>query len=360
MIQVSHLSKKYGSRTALDDVSFDVESGHIYGLLGPNGAGKSTTMNIITGCLSSTDGKVLINGYDIFEEPEKAKKFVGYLPEQPPLYQDMTVTEYLTFVAKAKGAKKSAISSQVSQAIENTQISDVAGRLIKHLSKGYKQRVGIAQALIGNPEIIILDEPTVGLDPLQIIEIRDLIKQLGATHTVILSSHILSEVRAVCDHIMIISHGKLVASDTPENLESLLAGAVSVDMTVKATEEEVRTALSQIETISEITCSDAGDGTLSVSIRTGGTEDIRERVFFAFCDMRRPILQLTTARTSLEDVFLELTSHEPSDGNTAAFAETAGIASDGDAGASHTEDNAGGLNDRSVLDEEVQSDESNI
>ena len=359
MIEVKNLTKRYGSKTAVSNVSFTAEESEILGFLGPNGAGKSTTMNILTGYLSSTEGEAKINGIDILEEPVKAKQMIGYLPEQPPLYLDMTVMEYLKFVYGLKKCKLP-INSHLKEICNLVKITDVKDRVIKNLSKGYKQRVGIAQALIGNPEIIILDEPTVGLDPLQIIEIRDLIKQLGATHTVILSSHILSEVRAVCDHILIISHGKLVASDTPENLESLLAGAVSVDMTVKATEEEVRTALSQIETISEITCSDAGDGTLSVSIITDGTEDIRERLFFAFCDMRRPILQLTTARTSLEDVFLELTSHEPSGGNTAAFAETAGIASDGDAGASHTEDNAGGLNDRSVLDEEVQSDESNI
>lgn len=317
VIQVSHLTKKYGNRTALDDISFTVESGHIYGLLGPNGAGKSTTMNIITGCLSSTEGQVLINGHDIFEEPEKAKKFIGYLPEHPPLYQDMTVMEYLTFVAKAKGAKGTDVSSQVTQSIENTQIGDVSGRLIKHLSKGYKQRVGIAQSLLCNPEIIILDEPTVGLDPLQIIEIRDLIKQLGATHTVILSSHILSEVRAVCDRIMIISHGKLVASDTPENLESLFAGSVTIDMTVKASEDEVLNALSAIDTVSDIICHKNDDGTLSVNVKTNGAEDISEQVFFAFCDIRRPILRLNTARISLEDVFLELTSNHNDENDTA-------------------------------------------
>ncbi len=309
MIQVSHLTKKYGAHLALDDVSFDVESGHIYGLLGPNGAGKSTTMNIITGCLSSTEGTVLINGYDIFESPEKAKKFIGYLPEHPPLYQDMTVAEYLVFVAKAKGAKGKQIQQQVEQVVEQTQIKDVENRLIRHLSKGYKQRVGIAQALLGEPEIIILDEPTVGLDPLQIIEIRDLIKQLGKTHTVILSSHILSEVRAVCDRIMIISHGKLTASDTPENLETLFTGTITVDMVVKATEGEVKSALANISSITEISCSPNEDGTMNVAVKTGG-DDVREDIFFAFCDIRRPILYMNTAHVSLEDIFLELTAQK--------------------------------------------------
>ena len=235
MIEVKHLCKRYGEHVAVDDLSFTIENGHVYGFLGPNGAGKSTTMNILTGCLAATSGTVSIDGFDIFEDAAEAKSRIGYLPEIPPLYQDMTVREYLTFVAKAKGVGrktqtrasraevKAALHTQLAAAMAVTQIEDVADRLIKNLSKGYKQRVGIAQALLGGPEIIILDEPTVGLDPKQIIEIRDLIRALGKEHTVILSSHILSEVRSICDRLLIIAGGKLVADDTPEHLEQRYA-----------------------------------------------------------------------------------------------------------------------------------------
>lgn len=215
MIEVNHLCKRYGNHTAVWDLSFHIEKGQIYGFLGPNGAGKSTTMNIMTGCLAATSGQVRIGGFDIFEEAQQAKKLVGYLPEQPPLYLDRTPREYLTFVARAKGIRESDIPNQLSHVMAVTQIQDVADRLIKNLSKGYKQRVGIAQAILGDPEVIILDEPTVGLDPRQITEIRELIQQLGKDHTVILSSHILSEVQAVCQTILIISKGKLVACDSP-------------------------------------------------------------------------------------------------------------------------------------------------
>ena len=235
MIEVKHLCKRYGEHVAVDDLSFTIENGHVYGFLGPNGAGKSTTMNILTGCLAATSGTVSIDGFDIFEDAAEAKSRIGYLPEIPPLYQDMTVREYLTFVAKAKGVGrktqtrasraevKAALHTQLAAAMAVTQIEDVADRLIKNLSKGYKQRVGIAQVLLGGPEIIILDEPTVGLDPKQIIEIRDLIRALGKEHTVILSSHILSEVRSICDRLLIIAGGKLVADDTPEHLEQRYA-----------------------------------------------------------------------------------------------------------------------------------------
>lgn len=221
MISVEHLTKYYGDFMAVEDLSFEIDEGHVYGFLGPNGAGKSTTMNIMTGCLSATEGHVRIDGYDIFEEPEKAKKLIGYLPEQPPLYMNETPLEYLKFVGEAKGLKGQELYEQIAEVVELTKIEHVKNRLISKLSKGYKQRVGIAQALLGNPRVIILDEPTVGLDPLQIIEIRDLIKSLGETHTVILSSHILSEVQAICEKILIISKGKLVAFDEPENLAKL-------------------------------------------------------------------------------------------------------------------------------------------
>lgn len=218
MISVEHLTKCYGEFLAVDDLSFEIEEGHVYGFLGPNGAGKSTTMNIMTGCLSATEGHVKIDGHDIFEDPIEAKKLIGYLPEQPPLYMCETPMEYLKFVGEAKGLRGQELKKQIDEVVSQTKIEDVKHRIISKLSKGYKQRVGIAQALLGNPKVIILDEPTVGLDPIQIIEIRDLIKQLGQTHTVILSSHILSEVQAVCDQILIISNGKLVANDEAKNL----------------------------------------------------------------------------------------------------------------------------------------------
>lgn len=242
MIEVKHLCRKYGEHRAVDDLSFTIENGYVYGFLGPNGAGKSTTMNMITGCLAATSGQILIDGYDIFEDAQEAKKRIGYLPEIPPLYQDMTVREFLNFVAKAKGVPKQALDEQLFSVVSLAGLEEVEERLIKNLSKGYKQRVGIAQALLANPEIIILDEPTVGLDPKQIIEVRDLIRELGKDHTVILSSHILSEVRSVCDHILIISKGKLVANDTPENLEKLYAPKSFEEIFLELTGEEAEIA----------------------------------------------------------------------------------------------------------------------
>ena len=242
MIEVKHLCRKYGEHRAVDDLSFTIENGYVYGFLGPNGAGKSTTMNMITGCLAATSGQILIDGYDIFEDAQEAKKRIGYLPEIPPLYQDMTVREFLNFVAKAKGVPKQSLDEQLFSVVCLAGLEEVEERLIKNLSKGYKQRVGIAQALLANPEIIILDEPTVGLDPKQIIEVRDLIRELGKDHTVILSSHILSEVRSVCDQILIISKGKLVANDTPENLEKLSAPKSFEEIFLELTGEEAEIA----------------------------------------------------------------------------------------------------------------------
>lgn len=311
MIQVNNLTKKYGEHTAIENISFTAKIGHIYGLLGPNGAGKSTTMNIITGCLSSTEGDVLINGFDIFQSPEKAKKYIGYLPEHPPLYPDMTVIEYLTFVAKAKGIPPSDVSSCVNDVIKSVKCSDVSSRLIRNLSKGYKQRIGIAQALLGDPEIIILDEPMVGLDPLQITEMRELILSLKKSHTIILSSHILSEISAICDRIMIISQGKLRIADTPKNLEAFFAQTFAMEMTVKASENEVRRALSHIGTITEISYTPNEDKTANVTIHTDSEKDISEKVFFAFADICRPILRLNAIQTTLEDVFLDVTSSSP-------------------------------------------------
>lgn len=243
MIEVSHLVKKYGSHYAVNDLSFRVEKGQIYGFLGPNGAGKSTTMNIITGYLAPTAGEVKINGHDMIKEPEEAKRCIGYLPEMPPVYPDMTVGEYLRFAAQLKRIPSGKREESIEEVMKMTRILDMKDRLIRNLSKGYKQRVGLSQALLGSPEVIILDEPTVGLDPKQIIEIRDLIKSLKDKHTVILSSHILSEVSAICDQILIISKGSLAACDTPEGLTRLMTGEEELEITVKGTPEELQSDL---------------------------------------------------------------------------------------------------------------------
>ena len=246
MITVEHLSKKYGDFTAVDDISFTLENGHIYGFLGPNGAGKSTTMNIMTGCLAATAGSVTIDGRDIFEDAREAKKLLGYLPEIPPLYTEQTPTEYLSFVAEAKGVPTKQIPQEVARVMEETCLTEMRHRLIRNLSKGYRQRVGIAQALLGNPQYIILDEPTVGLDPLQIIEIRDLIRELGQKHTVILSSHILSEVQAICESVLIIAHGKLVAFDTPQNLEKTLANSSKLTLCAPCVQDKMAAILAAL------------------------------------------------------------------------------------------------------------------
>ena len=313
MIEVSHLTKRYGGHTAVSDLSFTIEKGQIYGFLGPNGAGKSTTMNIMTGCLAASEGEVRIDGHDIFEEPQQAKRLIGYLPEQPPLYLDRTPREYLTFVGRAKGIKDKTLPEQIGRVMEVTQITDVADRLIKHLSKGYRQRVGIAQALLGDPEVVILDEPTVGLDPKQIIEIRSLIQSLGQKHTVILSSHILSEVQAVCQTILIISKGHLVACDTPENLERLFSGSAAVDLTVEAGEAQTREILAPLDHIRSVDVRPEGADRCQVALETDGDEGVCRAVFFAFSRAGRAILRMTDAKASLEDIFIELTSGEAAD-----------------------------------------------
>jgi ABC-2 type transport system ATP-binding protein len=309
LIEVKNLTKRYGDHTAVKNLNFQVEEGQIYGFLGPNGAGKSTTMNMITGYIASTEGTVIINGHDILEEPEEAKKNIGYLPEQPPLYMDMTVLEYLKLAAELKNVPKKDCEQMIEDIMELVQITSMKDRLIKNLSKGYKQRTGLAQALMGYPEVIILDEPTVGLDPKQIIEIRDLIKSLGKKHTVILSSHILSEVSAICDYVMIISHGELVASDTPENLAKLMEGENMLQLTLKTDQETAENLLSSIEEISEKQIQDNGDGTVHISLKTEGDADIREKSFFACAKAEVPILGMETTHVSLEDIFLELTSN---------------------------------------------------
>lgn len=312
MIEVKDLVKKYGSHLAVDHLSFTLESGKIYGFLGPNGAGKSTTMNIMTGYLGATQGSVLIDGHDILKEPEEAKKHIGYLPELPPLYMDMTVQEYLEFAAELKKLPKEKRESDISEVMKLTRLQDVSGRLIKNLSKGYKQRVGLAQTILGFPEIIILDEPTVGLDPKQIIEIRELIRTLSKKHTVILSSHILAEVREVCDYILIISKGKLVASDTPENLELLRNGASSLELEVKAAPETARAILSTIDDINTMEMHIENENLTRVKLETKNGADIREAVFYAFAEEKCPLLEMKTAKASLEDIFMELTQKEES------------------------------------------------
>ena len=312
MIEVKNLVKKYGDHTAVDHLSFTVEKGQIYGFLGPNGAGKSTTMNIMTGYLGATDGEVLINGHDILKEPEAAKKSIGYLPELPPLYMDMTVMEYLKFSTELKKIKKEDREAEIEKAFKLVKLADVQDRLIKNLSKGYKQRVGLAQAILGFPEIIILDEPTVGLDPKQIIEIRELIRELAKEHTVILSSHILAEIREVCDYIMIISKGKLVASDTPEHLEELMNGSDTIHIETRAEKETVREILSGLKDIEDVTYTQENE-ILKAEVKTKERKDIREAIFSAFAEAQCPLLTLQKTTVSLEEVFLELTGGQKSD-----------------------------------------------
>ncbi len=308
MIEVKNLVKKYGDHLAVDGLNFTIEPGRIYGFLGPNGAGKSTTMNMITGYIASTEGDVIINGHNILEEPEEAKKCIGYLPEQPPLYFDMTVLEYLKFAAELKKIPKQDREKMLEEVMDLVKISDVKDRLIKNLSKGYRQRVGLAQAVLGYPEVIILDEPTVGLDPKQIIEIRDLIKNLGDKHTVILSSHILSEVSAICDYVLIISHGKLVASDTTENLEKMTMGSNELNLTVKTTQDKLKNILSSISGIEEISfLASEEDSAVDIKIKTSEKTDIREDLFYKLAEHRCPLLKMEFNRLSLEDIFLELT-----------------------------------------------------
>ena len=309
MIQVSHLTKYYGDFPAVNDLSFQLPDGHVYGFLGPNGAGKSTTMNIMTGCLSPTEGTVKIGGFDILEQPQQAKRLIGYLPEQPPLYPNETPQEYLTFVGQAKGLRGQALGDDIDRVVSGTGIEQVRHRLIGTLSKGYRQRVGIAQALLGSPQVIILDEPTVGLDPIQIIEIRDFIQELGKTHTVILSSHILSEVQAVCEQVLIISKGKLVAFDAPENLEKLLLSSSGVTFQVEADEAEAEALLAQTEGLSGWEIQENG-GVCAVTARLSEGQDAKAlcgRLTLAFAAKGLPVIEMRTKKANLEDVFLELT-----------------------------------------------------
>lgn len=268
MIEVKHLTKKYGTHLAVDDLSFTIEKGRIYGFLGPNGAGKSTTMNIMTGYIGASSGEVIINGHNILEEPEKAKKCIGYLPEIPPLYLDMTVSEYLYFAAELKKIPKADRNAQVIKVMELIKLVDMKDRLIKNLSKGYRQRTGLAAAILDFPDIIILDEPTVGLDPKQIIEIRELIRTLAKDHTVILSSHILAEVQEICDDILIISKGKLIAEGSPDELEELTHGKETIELTILANETSVKQVLSDFSDIDDVNWLDVSKDSCHIQINT--------------------------------------------------------------------------------------------
>lgn len=312
MITVEHLTKYYGDHLAVDDISFEISEGHVYGFLGPNGAGKSTTMNIITGCLSATAGTVTVDGHDIFEEPNAAKRCIGYLPEHPPLYLSESVLEYLRFVGEVKGLKKQELEDQIDLVLEKTGTTEVQNRRIGDLSKGYRQRVGIAQALLGNPKVMILDEPTVGLDPIQIIEIRDLIKSLGKTHTVIFSSHILSEVQAICDQILMIAHGRLVAFGEPEALQRQLLTGQELLIRTDGSEEAVKAALGDLTlpVMPDIT-PEEGTARCCVHIRTEDDMDTAaEQAARSLMEHGLPVFELTQKKGSLEDVFLELTEQK--------------------------------------------------
>lgn len=311
MIKVENLTKKYGNHIAVNDLSFEVQKGQIYGFLGPNGAGKTTTMNMMTGYLAATSGTVTINGYDMSTQPEQAKKCIGYLPEIPPLYPDMTVLEYLRFVAELKKVPKRERDEQIQEMMKTVGIDDVKMRLIKNLSKGYKQRVGLAGAVIGYPEVIILDEPMVGLDPKQIMEIRALIKKLSEQHTILLSSHILSEISTICDHILIIANGVLVASDSPEGLQKLMDKSTEIEITALGTKEKAEEILGGIEPVQSYTLEEAvEENGITLKVITKDNADIRKELSVALTNADMPVLSMKKIEKSLEDIFLQLTEAE--------------------------------------------------
>lgn len=311
MIEIKNLTKHYGNIKAIDDVSFTVNKGEILGFLGPNGAGKSTTMNIITGYMPSTSGTVTVDGYDIMENPREVKRRIGYLPELPPLYLDMTVSDYLDFCAALKEVDKKTWKSQKNDIMELVKITHVQHRLIKNLSKGYRQRVGLAQALVGAPEVLILDEPTVGLDPKQIIEIRKLIKALGKKHTIILSSHILPEVSAVCERVVIINKGKIAAVDTPEQLSKNLTDFSKFRMTIAGPEKKVSELIQQVYGVKYVEVQSKGkEDEVSYIIEADKDLDVRKPIFHKLAQNGYPILELRSLGLSLEEIFLQLTTEE--------------------------------------------------
>lgn len=310
MITISNLTKKYGDKYALAGISFDVKDGEILGFLGPNGAGKGTTMNIITGYNAATGGSVTVDGVDITENPIEVKKKIGYLPEIPPLYIDMTVIDYLDFVYDIKKVKTGSKEKHIADILKTVRIEDVKGRKIGNLSKGYKQRVGLAGALVGDPEVLILDEPTVGLDPKQIIEIRNVIKSLGKEKTIILSSHILSEISAVCDRVIIINKGKFIAEDTPKNLSAKLGGSKRMMFTIEGDKEKAEEILSSFDGISNVVCVSSTDNAHDFEFDTTMSAQERKKLFFAFAENEMPILTQKEVDISLEDIFLKLTEKE--------------------------------------------------
>ena len=311
MIEVKDLVKRYGNHAAVDHLSFTVDTGKVVGFLGPNGAGKSTTMNMITGYIAPTEGTVLIDGIDMSQEPEKAKENIGYLPEIPPLYQDLRVREYLQFVAELKKLPKKERNLAVYNTMKETKTKDVSERLIRHLSKGYKQRVGLAAAMLGSPDILILDEPTVGLDPSQIIEIRELIRELSKSHTILLSSHIMQEISAVCDEIIIINKGKMIACDTPDNLTKAMMQSRGIHLVIRGERAKIKEALNKITEIGKVQYDEnAEDGAIGMTVYTERDQDIREKIFYAMAEFDCPILGMHLLETSLEDAFLALTQKE--------------------------------------------------
>ena len=308
MIEAKGLVKKYDNHLAVDHLSFTIEKGHIVGFLGPNGAGKSTTMNMITGYISATEGTVSINGHDIYEEPQEAKKSIGYLPELPPLYQNMKVREYLLFVAELKGVARSEKKAMVEEIIKKVHLEEYANRLIKQLSKGYKQRVGLAQAIVGYPEVLILDEPTVGLDPLQIIEIRELIKELAKQHTIILSSHIMQEISAVCDTVMIINKGKLLVNDKTENLSKYITVSKGLMLEVVGDKDVINETLKVIPEITKVIFKKTEEGApAALTVYAEEGTDIRAKLFPALSAVNCQILTMKDEEMTLEDIFLQLT-----------------------------------------------------
>jgi ABC-2 type transport system ATP-binding protein len=321
MIEVQNLTKRYGPVTAVDDVTFRAEPGEILGFLGPNGAGKTTTMRVITGYMPASEGKVTVAGYDVFEQPIEAKRRTGYLPETPPLYPDMTVREYLLFVARIKGIPRREISGRVDEAMKRTWVADMANRHCAKLSKGYRQRVGLAQAIIHNPDVLVLDEPTAGLDPKQIIESRQLIRELGGSHTIILSTHILPEVSQTCQRVVIISKGKVVAVDTPSNLTARLRGSETMYLQVAGTQNEVDTALGTIPGVTRVAATASREGLVEAEVDSEKGRDIRRDLAAAIVGRGLGLLELRPMRMSLEDIFLSLTTEETAASAAAGPAE---------------------------------------
>jgi ABC-2 type transport system ATP-binding protein len=310
MIEVQSLTKRYGPVTAVNDVTFRVEGGEILGFLGPNGAGKTTTMRIITGYMPATEGKVVVAGHDVFEQPVQAKRHTGYLPETPPLYPDMTVREYLNFVGRIKAVPRRELKSRVDAVMKKTWIADMADRHCAKLSKGYRQRVGLAQAIIHNPDVLVLDEPTAGLDPKQIIETRQLIRELAGTHTIVLSTHILPEVSQTCQRVVIISKGRVVAVDTPENLTARLRGSETMFLQVAGPDDAVPAALSALPGVTRVSADTGKDGLLAIEVDSERGRDVRRELAATIVSSGWGLLELRPMRMSLEDIFLSLTTEE--------------------------------------------------